>query len=331
MGNANYIIVTGGLGFIGSNLIAKLEEFGYDKIIVIDSFGNSDKWKNIAKRNCICKVISPEDIFLILESLSESVQAIIHLGAISSTTEKDVDKLYITNYQLSVDLYVWCKQNSAQFIYASSASVYGDSKEFLDSDSVTDIHKLRPLNAYGWSKKLIDSFIANDGGFSEATNQNVALRFFNVYGPNEYHKGSQASVIYHFFNQIKNNGTVGLFKSITDLIKDGEQMRDFVYVEDCVKVIVWFLEHPNIKGIFNVGTGIPASFNDVAESIFNCLAQPKNIKYIDMPIDIQSHYQNYTIASLNKLRSAGCNETFRTIEYGIGNYIELLKQKDQYI
>ncbi len=326
-----YIIVTGGLGFIGSNLIARLEQNGYDNIIVVDTFESADKWKNVAKRFNIIHFIKPNELFDFLNTNQCNVNTIIHLGAISSTVEHDVDLLINNNYRYSIELYLWCKQNNRQFIYASSASVYGSSTFFYDSDKPQDINNLRPLNAYGWSKKLIDLYIAKDCGFQENSSKVVALRFFNVYGPNEYHKETQASVMYQFYLQIKNFGQAKLFRSTISVINDGDQKRDFVYVDDCTSLIVWLLEHPEVKGIFNVGTAEARSFNSVASTLFNEMSVTESISYVDMPEEIKGQYQNYTIASIEKLRKVGYFGGFRSIDVGISEYIHILNKTDQYI
>ncbi|MCD8290232.1 MAG: ADP-glyceromanno-heptose 6-epimerase, partial [Prevotella sp.] len=315
MGDKN-VLVTGGLGFIGSNLIEKLDREGYS-VILVDSFGNGEKWKNVSKRTNIIRFVKPCEIFDFMQDNEYPLNAVIHLGAISSTTESDVDLLVEVNYRLSIELYRWCRQKEIQFIYASSASVYGGDTAFDDSDDVKDINSLRPLNAYGWSKKETDLYIANDGGFGSSGSSVVGLRFFNVYGPNEYHKDAQSSVVYQFYNQVRNSGVVKLFKSTVDGIDDGEQKRDFVYVADCVELIVWLLNHKDIHGIYNVGTGEAKSFNSVASAIFKEMGLPQQVSFIEMPQNVKKHYQNYTVASLEKLRGVGYTGSFRSIYNGV--------------
>lgn len=328
---SKYIIITGGLGFIGSNLVAKLEQEGYQNIIIADTFGSEDKWKNIAKRSNVIDIVSPDSLFQTLDTISTNLLSVVHLGAISSTTETDVDNIRETNHKLSVNLYEWCVSHSIQFIYASSASVYGALDIFEDSDNPLDVRELRPLNAYGWSKKTVDYYIANKGGFINPKSKTVALRFFNVYGPNEYHKGSQSSVVYHFFNQIEQIGKVELFKSTTEKIEDGEQKRDFVYVTDCATLICWLIKNQHVSGIFNVGTGHARSFNEVAITIFEELQKAINIEYIEMPKIIQKHYQNFTVADIKKLKGNGYPYNFRSLEEGIKDYLSILTKQDQYI
>lgn len=325
------IIVTGGLGFIGSNLIAALEKKGYGNIVVVDYFGCDEKWKNVAKRNNILTYINPDNLFQEIENFKHPILSVIHLGAISSTTEKNVDLVIRTNYDLSFKLYCWCSTHKISFIYASSASVYGNAISFHDSQSLRGIENLRPLNAYGWSKKIFDSKVARNNGFCNGVNQVVGLRFFNVYGPNEYHKGNQSSVILHFYNQLMADKDIKLFKSIDPAISDGEQMRDFVYVDDCTSVIIWMLEHPEVSGLFNVGTGVARSYNDVAKNVMAMLNRQYKIDYIEMPYNLITQYQNFTQAEIDKLRKVGYNEAFRPIENGIKTYINILKQREYYI
>lgn len=325
------IIITGGLGFIGSNLIAALEKKGFNNIVVVDYFGCDEKWRNVANRSNIIKYINPNNLFRELEHLRQPILSVIHLGGISSTTEKDVDLIIKTNFDLSFQLYCWCKSHKISFVYASSAAVYGNARAFTDSQSSKDIESLKPLNAYGWSKKILDAKIARDNGFSNGVNQVVGLRFFNVYGPNEYHKGNQSSVIFHFYYQLIADGEIKLFKSTDPSIQDGEQKRDFVYVEDCISVIIWMIEHPDVSGLFNVGTGVARSYNDVANIVRTTSSKKNKINYIEMPNNLISQYQNFTQAELDKLRKVGYDGAFKSIEEGIKAYINILKQREHYI
>ena len=321
------VIVTGATGFIGSNLLAALERKGYKHIVAFDNFGNEDKWKNVAKRSSI-DFLSPLELWEYLDSNSDCIQAIVHLGAISSTTESDVDAVMSTNYKLSVDLYEFCIKKGIQFIYASSASTYGDgSNGFVDSDDFNELKNLRPLNPYGWSKQQTDLFISRHNGFNQPS-QVVGLKFFNAYGPNEYHKGSQSSVVYTFYNQLSSYGFVKLFASNDPIIADGDQKRDFVYVDDCIDIILWFLSHPDKSGIFNVGTGCPCTFNNIVEIMSDYMGLKPRIKYIPIPENISRHYQNHTCASLDKLRAAGYTKALKTPEEGIKDYIENFLNKD---
>lgn len=317
----NKILVTGASGFIGSNLLARLEEESFAHIIGIDNFGCDDKWKNVSKRKYIDYVFI-DDMFKFIEDNLSEISALVHLGAISSTMESDVDAIMKTNYKLTIDLYKICSANGIQFIYASSAATYGSGDNgFDDFDDFQFLSSLIPLNPYGWSKKIVDVFISKDGGFSQKDAQVVGLKFFNVYGPNEYHKGSQRSVVNSFFNQLWSNGVMNLFESNNANLNNGEQSRDFVYVSDCVDVIVWFLNHPNVSGIFNIGSGNSTTFNHVARSIANTLRKECNINYIPMPQKLSSQYQNFSCANISKLRKVGYQREMTNIDAGISEYI----------
>lgn len=239
------IIVTGGAGFIGSNILAELEKQRYKDIVVVDWLGNEDKWKNIAKRE-LAAIIAPENMFDYMEKHKEDITAVIHMGAISTTTETDVDLIIRSNFELSWKLWEFCRDNEKQFIYASSAATYGDgSQGFKDDNDLSALNALHPLNPYGWSKALFDRKVAREVlEGRKLPKQYVGLKFFNVYGPNEYHKGGQKSVIAHIFPQVKNDEETLLFKSYNPDYKDGEQLRDFVWVGDIVAVILWMLQNP---------------------------------------------------------------------------------------
>lgn len=327
---SSMIVVTGALGFIGSNLLYELERNGYDHIIAIDWFEKGDKWKNVAKRSNVI-FISPEKTTDYLHAHKDEIKAIVHLGAISSTVETNGDLIMSINYDLSISLYRFAKEHEIQFIYASSAATYGDgSNGFVDNESEKYLSSLRPLNLYGWSKNQFDLYVARLNGFSTGC-QTVALKFFNVYGPNEYHKGSQRSVINSFFEQAKSTEEITLFKSNESSIKDGEQSRDFVYVNDCISVVMWFLSHANISGIFNVGTGIATTFNEVALAIKRQVNEDVAISYIPMPDNIIRQYQNYTCADISKLRAMGYKEPMASVFEGVKSYVnEFLTQQDKY-
>lgn len=315
------IIVTGGAGFIGSNLIAALQERGYGNIAVCDRFRSGEKWKNLAQRE-LADIIPPENLLAWLEKTPQ-ISAIFHLGAISATTETDVDKLMATNFSLSLALWQWCAKSGVPFIYASSAATYGaGSQGFRDDTSLEYLSSLRPLNPYGWSKNLFDMRCARavqEG--KDAPPQWVGLKFFNVYGPNEYHKGAQKSVLCHMFPRAKKNLAVRLFKSHNKKFKDGGQRRDFIYVKDCCDVMVWFLEHPEKSGLYNVGTGAARTFNDTAKALFASLGKKSRIEYISMPREVARHYQYHTEADLSRLRHAGYTAPFTSLEEGINEYV----------
>lgn len=319
------IIVTGALGFIGSNLLAELERRGYEDLVSIDTFGTDDKWKNVAKRSCISFVF-PDQTFDCINKNKDNIKALIHLGAISSTTEKDVDLIARNNIQLTMELYQFCTENRIPFIYASSAATYGHGKNeggFLDDESLGFLQTLRPLNPYGWSKLSVDKMIAKDKMKRPISSQVVGLKFFNVYGPNEYHKGGQKSVIPQFFKQYQEEGYARLF------ITNGAK-RDFVFVDDCVDVMIWMLEHPQVSGLFNVGTGVAATFEDVAECVAKSMGIEPIIKHIEMPEGLARQYQFFTQSSTEKLRSVGYPYQMHSIHQGVEKYVKefLMKGDD---
>lgn len=319
------IVVTGATGFIGSNLLAELENRGYNDIVAIDSFGTGDKWKNVAKRSSV-RFIFPEQAELFLNTNRDIISSIIHLGAISSTTERDVDLIAKTNIQLTMWLYDLCKENQISFIYASSAATYGQGKnerDFIDDESLACLSNLKPLNPYGWSKLCVDKLIVADKLKNDVQNQVVGLRFFNVYGPNEYHKGGQMSVVASFFEQYQTDGVAKLFKS------NGAR-RDFVYVDDCVDVIVWMIKHPKCNGLFNVGTGEAVSYEQVAHCVSEAMGLDGAIEYIDMPKEIANQYQFYTQAQMDKLNAAGYVRRMTSVSEGISKYVNTyLKNENQ--
>lgn len=327
------IIVTGGTGFIGSNILKGLEDKGYKNLVSVDWLGADDKWKNISKRN-LSHIVFPEDLDVFLKEHVDEIETVIHMGAISCTTETDVDLIVKTNIHLTSSLWKFCSNNDKRFIYASSAATYGSGENgFNDSDSAEYLNSLRPLNAYGWSKALFDRMVAeNIRKKDKLPRQHVGLKFFNVYGPNEYHKGSQKSVVAHIFPDALNNRPVKLFKSYNPSFADGEQLRDFVWVGDIVKVVLWFLENKNVNGLFNVGSGKPRSFNDLANATFSALGKYPLISYIDMPESLQKKYQYFTQADITKLRSVGFIEPMTSLEDGIKKYVlDFLIKEDPYL
>ena len=325
-------VVTGATGFIGSNLLAEMERRGYRDIVAVDTFGVGDKWKNVAKRGAM-RYVFPCQLASFMEQYKERIEAVFHLGAISSTTETDVDKIVENNFQLTRWLYEFCSCHGIQFIYASSAATYGSGEEgYVDCDDIDFISKLRPLNPYGWSKNAIDKFIAGDKAFADQPSQVVGLKFFNVYGPNEYHKGQQMSVMRHFYEQYRQRGRVCLFKSYREGCADGEQRRDFVWVGDCVNVMLWMREHREVRGLFNVGTGSATTYNTVARSVASSMCKEPVIEYIDMPDNVRGQYQYFTEADLSKLRSVGYGSSFLTVEEGVERYIKgYLSKGDCYL
>ncbi len=326
------IVVTGGAGFIGSNILAGLEEKKYQDLVVIDWLGNEFKWKNIAKRQ-LADIIPPENGMEFLQRHHDQITGVIHMGAISTTTEKDVDKIVQSNIRLTWDLWEYCRDYQKRFIFASSAATYGAGENgFVDSDSQEYLNQLRPLNPYGWSKAFIDRKIAFERGVGRGTPpQFVGLKFFNVYGPNEYHKGGQKSVIAHIFPNVKNDEPVRLFKSYREGYPDGGQKRDFVWVGDIVRVILWFMEHSEISGLFNVGSGEARTFADLARATQKGMNRPEKIQYIEMPEALRDQYQYFTQADLTKLRSVGYTEPMTSLEEGAALYVQrYLNQEDCY-
>ena len=327
------IIVTGGAGFIGSNILKGLEDKGYKDIVVVDWLGQEDKWKNIAKRE-LAAVVTPEDLDDYLKKHESEITAVIHMGAISTTTEKDVDLIVRSNQQMTTRLWEFCRDYDKQFIYASSAATYGSGeKGFEDDDTLDYLNALRPLNPYGWSKAFFDRKVARDLAEKRKTpKQFVGLKFFNVYGPNEYHKGGQKSVIAHIFPVVQKNEEVKLFKSYHPDYKDGWQLRDFVWVGDIVNVILWMLEHPQVNGLFNVGSGEARSFYDLAKATWDAMGLEPKIGYRDMPEELRGKYQYYTKANLTKLRSVGYDLPMTSLEEGVRQYVQnYLNAEDPYL
>lgn len=327
------IIVTGGVGFIGSNLVAALEEKGCRDIVICDTLGEGDKWRNIAKRE-IRDFVNPARLFDYLNTHSDEIEMIFHMGAISSTTEKDVDLITETNIVLSRRLWKWCGKNQKRLVYASSAATYGDGNQgFKDVEGAQELTHLHPLNAYGWSKHVFDRRIARvlEDRQEPVPPQWAGLKFFNVYGPNEYHKNDQMSVVSKLYPQIVAGAAAKLFKSYNTDYEDGGQLRDFVYVQDCVKVMIWLYEHKEVNGLFNVGTGKARSFKDLALATFDAAGIEPKINYIEMPEELREKYQYFTQADMSKLRAAGYDEPFMDIEEGIKDFVtHYMKKEDSY-
>ena len=316
------IIVTGAAGFIGSNIVADLQEAKRGPIVVIDWFGNENKWRNLSKHQ-ISAFVTPEKTLEFLKANTSKIECVIHMGAISSTTEKNVDLLVEHNINYSIMLWDWCTQYKVPFIYASSAATYGADENLLkDDDSLEALRELQPLNPYGWSKKATDLIFAQRVAQGMTPPQWVGLKFFNVYGPNEYHKGDMRSVITKFYDDIQIWGAVKLFKSDRPDIEDGQQQRDFVYVKDCSQAVLWFMEHNSTSGIFNIGTGNSRTFLDLVKAMEKTIGKPVEITFKDMPEELKTRYQYRTQADMSKARSAGLNVGFRSLEAGITDYLE---------
>lgn len=325
------ILVTGAAGFIGSNIVADLEEAGMGPIAICDWFEEGDKWRNLAKRE-IAEFVRPEMLMNWLQE-RDDITAVVHMGAISATTERDGDLLVERNIKATVDLWDWCAAHEVSFIYASSAATYGALESGLfDAETPEALAALRPLNGYGWSKNATDKIFARrlvDG--APKPPQWAGLKFFNVYGPNEYHKGSMMSVVAKFFDPVKRGETVRLFRSDREGIADGQQSRDFVYVKDCTRAIVWLLQNPEVSGLFNIGTGEARSFYDLVSAIGAALDTSVDIQFIDMPEELKGKYQYYTRAEMGKLTEAGFETAFQSLEEGVRDYVQAyLDQEDRY-
>lgn len=327
------IIVTGGAGFIGSNLVAALEakHGGARDIVVVDRLGTGEKWRNLAKRD-LAAIVPPEDIFDVLAAHAAEIETIFHLGAISSTTETDADLIVRENVTLPLALWAWCRDHDVRLIYASSAATYGAGGQGFDDDwSPTAQARLRPLNPYGWSKHLFDRRAAALAARGEHPPQWVGLKFFNVYGPNEYHKGSMRSVVAHNAPKIAAGEPARLFKSYRPDFEHGGQMRDFVFVDDCVDVMLWLEDTPSVNGIFNLGSGRARSFADLARAIFSALGREPEIEWIEMPESLREKYQYFTEAPMDRLREAGWPGQSTPLEEGVRRYVQdYLMAEDPY-
>jgi ADP-L-glycero-D-manno-heptose 6-epimerase len=327
------ILVTGGAGFIGSNLVASLAASPVNRVVVCDEFGRGDKWRNL-RRSALAGVVKPADLSEFLEAEARDIEAIVHLGAISSTVHDDADAVLATNFALSLRLWQWCTRRQRRFIYASSAATYGDGSEgFADLCEWEALRRLRPLNLYGWSKHLVDlevARLASTGG--PCPRQWVGLKLFNVYGPNEYHKGAQQSVVVGIHRSLRAGEAVRLFRSGRPGVADGDQRRDFVWVDDCVDVIRWCLGHPDISGLFNVGTGRARTFRDLVAAVCQALGRDfPPLEYVDMPEATRGAYQYFTQADLTRLRAAGYVAPFRSLEDGVSQYVgSYLEREDRY-
>jgi len=314
-------ILTGGAGFIGSCFLWKLNQEGIDNVIVVDNLSDSLKWENLVGKE-FYDYIQKDDFLGILESgRLPPVKAIVHLGACSSTILNDAAYFLKNNYEYSKRLAAWADVHAAKFIYASSAATYGDgSTGYNDAENRLDT--LRPLNIYGYTKHLFDLWMLRNGLLKKS----VGFKFFNVFGPNEYHKGEMMSVICKRFDEIKLGKPMRLFKSYHPDYQDGEQKRDFIYVKDAVEVMYYFFTHPGKAGIFNLGTGKSQTWNEVAEAMFSALGQEAKIKYIDMPEEIRLKYQYFTQANMVRLRVAGYKRKFMSLREAVKDYAQYLNK-----
>ncbi len=323
-------IITGGAGFLGSALIWELNKAQIKDILVVDNLATSEKWKNLVPlqytdyvhRDGFIKKVREQG----LSYFASHIQGIVHLGACSSTTEKDADFLMANNFHYSRDLCSHALQNGVRYIQASSAATYGDgSLGFNDSDST--LQSLRPLNMYGYSKHLFDLWLQKNNLLDAV----VSLKFFNVYGPNEYHKDSMRSVVCKAFSEILQTQSLKLFKSNHPDYAHGNQMRDFVYVKDCTRIMYWLLNNTHVGGIFNIGTSTARTWNDLAKAVFNSMGKETHIQYIDMPEQLLGKYQNYTEARMDKLLATGCPPCTYSIEEGVKDYVQNYLQHGAYL
>jgi ADP-L-glycero-D-manno-heptose 6-epimerase len=316
------IVITGGAGFLGSNLAAALEARGERDLVICDRLGQDGKWRNIAKRE-LAALLPPGTLLAFLEEHAREIGMVFHLGAISSTTETDADLIAATNFTLSQRLWEWCAQTETRLVYASSAATYGDGSAGFDDDgSVAALARLRPLNAYGWSKHVFDRRVARLVAAGAAKpRQWAGLKFFNVYGPNEYHKGAMQSVVAQIYPRAVAGKSARLFRSHRADVPDGGQKRDFVAVRDCVEIMLWLYDHPAVNGLFNVGSGKARSFRDLAEAVFCALDRKPDIDYIDTPAEIRDKYQYFTEARTDRLRAAGYDKPATSLEDGVRDYV----------
>ena len=320
------IIVTGGAGFIGSAIVWELNSRGESDIIIVDELGTDNKWKNLVGLKF--EDFINKNVFLdqVLTGKHPEVESIIHMGANSSTTEKDADSLLSNNYEYTKKLAEFCLWNDIKFIYASSAATYGDGSLGFDDDLNLTM-KLRPLNMYGYSKNLFDIWAIRHDAFKEI----VGIKYFNVYGPNEYHKGDMRSVVHKAFEQVRDTGKVKLFKSRNPEYNDGEQKRDFIYVKDAVNMTLHFLEHKEKSGLYNVGSGKARTWNDLVTALFKSLNLPLNIEYIDMPVYLADKYQYFTEATLKRIKQTGYKKQLTSLETGVSDYVKNYLLGKQYL
>ncbi len=318
------VIVTGGAGFIGSAIIAALNKRGITDIVAVDESDN-DKSQNLMNLSFADYAEKTDFIRKVAErNIGASIESVFHMGACSDTTETDVEYLEKNNYQYSLILAKWATDSNIRFIYASSAATYGDgSKGFSDDEE--KIEQLQPLNPYGNSKQLFDLWARDNGLLGKI----VGLKYFNVFGPNEYHKGEMRSFVVKAFDQIKKSGRVRLFKSYNPEFEDGWQMRDFLYIKDAVDMTLFFYDNPEINGLFNIGAGEARTWNDLVKAVFTAMDKEPNIEYIDMPESIRNQYQYYTCADITKIRRAGYKKQITSLEDAVRDYVQNYLQNNK--
>jgi len=316
------IVVTGAAGFIGSCIVARLNEFGREDLIVVDHMDNALKEANLAKKKFV-KFYSKKDFLRAVQEnqLEENIECVIHMGACSSTTLLDADYFRENNLEYTRILAQWAIAHNVRFIYASSAATYGDGEQGYKDDEAT-IRKCKPLNLYGQSKQDLDQWVLDNGHIDKV----VGLKFFNVFGPNEYHKKDMRSVVAKAYQRVVDEGKMGLFKSYNNAYGDGEQKRDFIYVKDAVDVVIFFFKNSTVSGIFNVGTGKARTWNDLAYALFKAVGKEPHIDYIDMPDGLKERYQYYTEADMSKLKNSGYTKKFTKLEDAVSDYVGYLKE-----
>jgi ADP-L-glycero-D-manno-heptose 6-epimerase len=320
------LVITGAGGFIGSVLAARLNEEGRADLVIVDRFGSGDKWRNIAKRDFF-EIVPIEGLSVWLDQFGDKVEAVFHLGANSSTTARDADEIIAANLNYSMALWRWCAAARRPLIYASSAATYGDgSAGFDDAGGLDAFKRLRPLNLYGWSKHAFDLWALRQAEKGDAPPLWVGLKFFNVFGPNEYHKGDMMSLVAKNYARVAAGEPVRLFKSHRPEFRDGEQLRDFVYVKDCADVMLWlWRQRPRadqLNGIYNLGTGRARSFLDLIQAVGAACGRPPNIEFVDMPEAIRPNYQYFTEAVMWRLRQSGYNAPFTPVEEAVADYVQ---------
>jgi len=320
-------IVTGAAGLIGSSIVWALNQRGITDIIAVDHLGLSDKWKNL--RALQYSDYLEKDVFrnMLKENrLPVNIEAVIHMGACSSTTEKDASYLIDNNFNYTRELALFCVSRNIRFLYASSSATYGDgSKGYEDDES--RLHELRPMNMYGYSKHMFDLWASREGILDRIT----GLKFTNVYGPNELHKGEMCSVVCKAYEQISSSGLLQLFRSHRPEYNDGEQKRDFLYVKDTVNMVLFLMDHPAGFGIYNIGSGKAETWNALAKGIFSAMNRPVNIEYVDMPLHLRDRYQYYTCAEMGKLRALGYNTPTMSLDDAVADYIRNYRSQDKFI
>jgi ADP-L-glycero-D-manno-heptose 6-epimerase len=326
------LIVTGGGGFIGSALVWALNEAGRADIVIVDRFGHDEKWRNVAKRDFF-EIVAIDKLSGWLDRFGGQVEAVFHLGANASTTERDADLIIETNLNASIALWRWCAAHGKKLVYASSAATYGDgTKGFDDAGGLAELKRLRPMNLYGWSKHAFDLWALREAAKGHAPPLWIGLKFFNVFGPNEYHKDDMMSLVAKNYAKVAAGETIRLFKSHRDGIADGDQKRDFVYVKDCVEALLWLWRNAKDSGVYNIGSGTARSFRELMEATGAACGVAPKIEYVDTPPAIRSNYQYITEASLTRLRAAGYNAPFTPLEAAVEDFVtNYLAQPDPYL